>query len=71
MPSLPYGRVTLQVDSREHFGWWPTRTTPLDYVSEAAFAARAGSRVRVVLVGRDGWTPLATSRVVTAGPSRH
>lgn len=71
VPSLPYGRVTLQVDSREHFGWWPTRTTQLDYVSEAAFAARAGSRVRVVLVGRDGWTPLATSRVVTAGPPRH
>lgn len=70
VPSLPYGRVTLQVDSREHFGWWPTRTRQLDYVSEARFRAPARARVRVVLVGRDGWTPLATSRVVTVGAVR-
>jgi plastocyanin len=70
VPALPYGRVTLQVDSRQHFGWWPTRTKRLDYVSEAVFATPRRARVRAVLVGPDGWTPLATSRVLTLGGAR-
>jgi hypothetical protein len=66
MPPLPYGRVVLQEDSREHFGWWPGRATRLDYVSEASFRVRRPARVRVVVVDRDGWTPLATSHPVLA-----
>jgi plastocyanin len=63
-PSDPYGRVVLQVRRRERFGWWPVTRTRLDYVSEARFAIRRPVRARVVLVAADGWTPLATSRVL-------
>ncbi|HEU4976964.1 MAG TPA: hypothetical protein VFT50_17885, partial [Baekduia sp.] len=49
---------------RERFGWWPVRRARLDYLSEAQLRVRHGGRVRVVLVGRDGWTPLATSPVL-------
>lgn len=70
-PSLPYGRVLVEQRLRERFGWWPVRRTRLDYVSQAQVVLRRPGRVRVVLVDRDGWTPLATSRVVrVAGDHR-
>lgn len=69
-PALPYARVVLQQERRERFGWWPERTTTLDYVSEAAFRVARPARVRVVLVDRDGWTALATSPVLRLGRVR-
>jgi plastocyanin len=63
-PSDPYGEVVLQERLREHFGWWPVARKRLDYVSSARFRVRRPARVRVVLVDKDGWTPLATSRVL-------
>jgi plastocyanin len=63
-PSAPYARVVLQLDLRERFGWWPTRSTRLDYVSQAQFRVGGPARARVVLVDKDGWTPLAISPVV-------
>jgi hypothetical protein len=63
-PPQPYGRVVLQEFRRERFGWWPVRAATLDYVSRARLRVRPPARLRVVLVARDGWTPLATSRVL-------
>jgi plastocyanin len=63
-PSKPYGRIMLQQDLRERFGWWPVAVTRLDYVSQASFHLTRPGRVRVMLVDQDGWTPLATSPVV-------
>jgi plastocyanin len=63
-PSKPYGRIMLQEDLRERFGWWPVAVTRLDYVSQASFRVTKPGRVRAMLVDRDGWTPLATSPVV-------
>jgi plastocyanin len=60
-PSDPGGRLLLQARLRERFGWWPLARKRLDFVSEARFRVRAGRRVRVLLVDRDAWTPLATS----------
>ena len=64
IPSRPYGRIMLQQDQRERFGWWPIAMTRLDYVSQASLRVTRPGRVRAVLVDKDGWTPLATSRVV-------
>ncbi|HEX4734758.1 MAG TPA: plastocyanin/azurin family copper-binding protein [Thermoleophilaceae bacterium] len=69
-PSLPYARIALQQDLRERFGWWTTTRTRLDYVSSASFAVMRPARVRVVLVDKDGWTPLATSQVLALGHVR-
>jgi plastocyanin len=69
-PALPYGRAVLQQVRRERFGWWPVRAATLDYVSRTSFRVRPPARVRVVLVARDGWTPLATSRVLVLGHPR-
>jgi plastocyanin len=63
-PSAPYAPILVEVYRRERFGWWPIAHTRLDYVSEAELRVPKGVRVRVVLVDRDGWTPLATSRAV-------
>jgi plastocyanin len=63
-PSDPYGRVVLQQRLRERFGWWPVARRRLDYLSQARFHVRRRARTRVVLVDRDGWTPLAMSRVL-------
>jgi plastocyanin len=63
-PAAPYAPFLVQVYLRERFGWWPVSRGELDYVSEAEVHVRRPARVRVVLVDRDGWTPLATSRVV-------
>jgi hypothetical protein len=64
-PSAPYAPILVEVYRRERFGWWPIAHRRLDYVSEAELRVPKGVRVRVVLVDRDGWTPLATSRAVT------
>lgn len=66
-PPLPYGRVLLQQRLRDRFGWWPVGRARLDYVSEASFRLRRAAPARVVLVAADGWTPLATSRVIGLG----
>jgi plastocyanin len=67
-PSDPGGRVMLQLRLRERFGWWTVSRKRLDFLSEASFRiARRPARARVVLVDRDGWSSLATSRVVTFG----
>jgi hypothetical protein len=64
-PSAPYAPILVEVFRRERFGWWPVAHRRLDYVSEAELRVPRGVQVRVVLVDRDGWTPLATSRAVT------
>jgi plastocyanin len=69
-PALPYARVVVQEDLRERFGWWPTSSAKLDYVSAASFKIARPARVRVVLVDKDGWTPLATSAELTLGHVR-
>jgi plastocyanin len=69
-PSKPYGRIMLQQYERERFGWWPVAVTRLDYVSQASFHLARPGRVRVLLVDKDGWTPLATSRIAAFRPAR-
>ncbi len=64
-PSDPYGRVVLQQRLRERFGWWTVARKRFDYLSQARFDVRRHARTRAVLVDRDGWTPLAVSRVLT------
>jgi plastocyanin len=66
-PALPYGRIALQEDLLQRFGWWPVKRTRLDYVSKATFAVKRPARVRVALLDRDGWTAVVTSRVVQLG----
>jgi hypothetical protein len=63
-PSAPYARFLVEVYLRERFGWWPAASGRLDYISSAKVHLRRPARVRIVLVDKDGWTPLATSRVV-------
>jgi plastocyanin len=64
-PSAPYAPFLVERRLRERFGWWPVARGTLDYVSEARVSLRRRPAVvRVVLVDRDGWTPLATSRPV-------
>jgi plastocyanin len=69
-PRAPYARVVLQADLHERFGWWPIARARLDYRSQASFRVRRPARVRAVLVAKDGWTPLATSRVVVLGHAK-
>jgi plastocyanin len=64
-PSAPYAPILVEVYRRNRFGWWPVSRRRLDYVSDAEIHVARPARVRVVLVDRDGWTPLATSRPVT------
>ena len=66
-PSAPYARILVEVYRRNRFGWWPVAHRRLDYVSAAEIRVARPARVRIVLVDRDGWTPLATSRPVTLG----
>jgi plastocyanin len=63
-PKLPYGHLLLERRTRERFGWFPVARRRLDYLSRAAFRVRHPATVRVVLVDRDTWTPLATSAPV-------
>jgi plastocyanin len=69
-PSVPYARIMLQADLHERFGWWPIARTRLDYLSQASFAVQRPARVRALLVAKDGWTPLATSKVVVLGHAK-
>jgi plastocyanin len=62
-PAAPYAPYLVEVYLRERFGWWPVARGEVNYVSEADVRVRRRpARVRVVLVDKDGWTPLATSR---------
>lgn len=63
-PSAPYARLLVQEYLRDRFGWWPVARAQTDYLSQVHVHVRRPARVRVVLVDRDGWTPLATSRSV-------
>jgi plastocyanin len=63
-PSAPYARFLVEVYLRERFGWWPVASGRVNYVSEADVRLPRPARVRIVLVDKDGWTPLATSRVL-------
>jgi plastocyanin len=63
-PSAPNARIVLQLHLRERFGWWPAVRKRLDFVSSASFRVKRPARVRVLLVGRDGWTPIARSRTL-------
>jgi plastocyanin len=63
-PSAPYARFLVEVYQRERFGWWPIASGRVNYISEAEVHVPRPARVRIVLVDKDGWTPLATSRVV-------
>jgi hypothetical protein len=67
VPPSPYALVSLQLDLRERFGWWPVAQTRLDYVSTASFRVRGPVRARVALLGPDGWTALAFSPVLRIG----
>jgi plastocyanin len=60
-PPDPGAIVVLEVQSREHFGWWPSRRHRLDGTSSTVFRVRAGKRIRVELTLPDGWTPVITS----------
>jgi plastocyanin len=60
-PKLPYGHLLLERKTRERFGWFPVARKRLDYLSRAAFRIRRPAIVRVLLVDKDSWTPLATS----------
>jgi len=64
-PSNPYAPFLVELLLRERFGWWPATRGKLDYVSSADVRIKRPARVRVVLVDKDVWTPLATSRVIT------
>jgi hypothetical protein len=66
-PALPYGRIVLQQDLLERFGWWPMLRTRLDYTSQASFRVMRPARVRVALLDTDGWTPVVTSQVLQLG----
>lgn len=63
-PSAPYARFLVQVYLRERFGWWPVTSGRVNYVSQADVRISAPARVRAVLVDKDGWTSLATSRAI-------
>jgi plastocyanin len=75
-PSDPYAKVMLQRRERERFGWWPIARARLDYTSRAGFPVRSRGRYRAILLDRDGWSALATSRVLVISrraprPGRH
>ena len=63
-PHDPNAPIVLERRLRERFGWWPIARKRLNFVSEAEFHVRHTGRLRAVLVDVDGWTPLATSRVL-------
>jgi plastocyanin len=63
-PSAPYAPILVETYRRERFGWWPIARRRLDYVSEAQIRVHRPARVRIVLVDRDGWTPIAASRSI-------
>jgi plastocyanin len=62
-PASPGATVVLQLNLKEHFGWWPTRTLKLDSRSRVRFSLPRGRKVsgRVLLTASDGATELARS----------
>jgi plastocyanin len=70
LPASPGATVVLQLHLKAHFGWWPVQHVRLDRLSRARFSVRVSHKVRarVVLVARDGATPLARSAVVKLRP---
>jgi plastocyanin len=70
-PALPYGHLLLERNTRQRFGWFPVARKRLDYLSHADFRVPSPATVRVSVVDRDGWTPLATSAPLhLRGPRR-
>jgi plastocyanin len=71
-PAAPGLTAVLQVRSREHFGWWPTRRARLGRRSSARFVLHTPRRVRarVALTRSDGATVLAVSPSVTVAALR-
>jgi plastocyanin len=69
-PSDPGATIVLQLNLREHFGWWPIARARLDRRSRARFelslSRRVSARARLTLA--DGATALATSARVRVGP---
>jgi plastocyanin len=63
-PSAPYARFLVETFSRERFGWYPVASGLINYVSQADVRIRRPARIRIVLVDKDGWTPVATSKAV-------
>jgi len=63
-PSAPYAKFLVETLSRERFGWYPVASGLMNYVSQADVRIPRPARVRIVLVDKDGWTPIATSNVV-------
>jgi hypothetical protein len=63
-PSAPYSRFLVEVYLRERFGWWPIASGRVNYVSVADVKLHRPARVRIVLVDKDGWTPLVTSKAL-------
>jgi hypothetical protein len=63
-PSSPYATFLVETLSRERFGWYPVARGLINYVSQADVRIPRPARVRIVLVDKDGWTPIATSNVV-------
>ncbi|MDQ6807153.1 MAG: plastocyanin/azurin family copper-binding protein [Actinomycetota bacterium] len=63
-PPDPGSTVVLELLLRERFGWWPVKRARLDARSQAEFRVPGAALARVVVVDRDGWTPLLTSGVL-------
>ena len=60
-PSAPYARILVENYLPGALRLVADRERLVDYVSEADIRIRRPARVRVVLVDKDGWTPIATS----------
>ena len=63
-PVTPGGRILLEVNLRERFGWWPVRRARLDKRGHASVLVRGYGRAqaRAVLVGPDWASPLSETR---------
>jgi len=69
-PSAPYAPFLVEEYRRERFGWWPIANGRVDYVSRADVRIHRPARIRIVLVDKDGWTPLAKSSVLVLRSKR-
>jgi hypothetical protein len=63
-PVTPGGRILLEVNLRERFGWWPVKRARLDKRGQASVLVRGygGAQARAVLVGPDWASPLSETR---------
>ena len=61
--------VLIEAYLRNRFGWWPLERVATDRHGQARWTTALGgrTRLRAVLVERDGWTPETVSPVVLAG----